>query len=67
MDLNPLMVISIPFLGYAYVSYGLCSLGMRPLQYVPVPRWWGWFVLAAVLAYGVLRNIPGYPFSLLAP
>ena len=28
---------------------------------------WGWFVLCVVLAYGILRNIPVHPFSLLAP
>ena len=67
MGLNPLMVISIPFLGYAYVSYGLSSFGMKPLEFVPVPAWWGWFVLCVVVSYGILRNIPTHPFSLLAP
>jgi hypothetical protein len=28
---------------------------------------WIWLLLVAIVAFGVLRNIPVYPFTLLAP
>lgn len=63
LDLNPLMVISIPFLLYLYIRQALRQ--MRPAQ--PVKAIWLWCVLAVIIIYGILRNIPVYPFTLLAP
>ncbi len=56
LGLNPLMVVSIPV---------LCLL-------LAIPRWryhpWvSWCALAVLLAYGILRNIPLWPFDYLAP
>jgi hypothetical protein len=54
--MNPLMVVSLPFLGL---------LALRPrLAFVPaVP----WVAATVLLAYGIARNIPALPFELLAP
>jgi hypothetical protein len=64
---NPLAVISLPFLVYGTVSYALFQICGRYL-----PRWllaasWIWTLLAAIILFAVLRNIPAYPFDLLVP
>jgi len=56
LSMNPLLVISLPFLAL------LCArrkLSLRP--------WVAWCALAVLLSYGVLRNIDAWPFFLLAP
>jgi hypothetical protein len=63
--LNPLMVSTLPFMGYYVMSYAYAGVRMRPFNHVsPL---WGWSMFGTILAYWVLRNIPIYPFSLLAP
>ena len=54
--LNPLLVISLPLLAF---------LRLRPaLLYRP---WFAWSCFAVLLGYGILRNLPWWPFVLLAP
>ncbi len=65
--LNPLMVLILPFLGYSLLSYAAFGVRGRALPDIFALPFWGWLVLGTVLAYWVLRNIPLYPFSLLAP
>ena len=64
--LNPVLVLSLPFLLWFGARFGLqnarrqpFSLGLRPV--------WLWLVLAAVLVVSVLRNLPGAAFALLHP
>ena len=63
---NPMLVVSLPFLGWLGARCGLrkarnqpASIGLRPL--------WLWLLLAAVLVVSVLRNFPGAPFAMLRP
>jgi|LSQX01.2.fsa_nt_gb hypothetical protein len=56
LSMNPLMVVSIPILGVMLLN----------------PRWiykqWvPWAAMSVLVCYGVLRNLPFWPFSLLAP
>jgi hypothetical protein len=51
MGLNPLMVISIPFL-----MAGVIVPRIRPGTRLPSS--WGWAILAGIIAYGVVRNLP---------
>lgn len=68
LDYNPLMVLSLPFMVYAYGSYGLRAIaGRRILPSVRIPARWIWLLLQVILAYWVLRNLPFAPFSWLAP
>jgi len=56
MSLNPLMVVSIPIIG---------SMFLNPIwvykKHVP------WVAFWILIVYGVVRNIPMWPFCLLAP
>ena len=65
--LNPLMVMSLPFLGYAFLSRASVGIRGRSLPGVSVPPYWYWLLLGSILAFWLLRNIPLYPFNLLAP
>ncbi|MCL5037758.1 MAG: DUF2752 domain-containing protein [Chloroflexi bacterium] len=65
--LNPLMVLSLPFLGYALVSWILAVLRKRPLPTFFVPSSWIWLILIIILMFWILRNLPFYPFTWLAP
>lgn len=67
LDLNPLLILGLPFMGYVFLSYALVTIRGRglPRVFIPTPLIWAmfWFIIA----FWVLRNIPVYPFTLLAP
>ncbi len=67
LDLNPLMVISIPFLGYAFLSYSLLSIRGKGLPQIIKRPIWIWLILAVIIIFWVLRNLPFWPFVILAP
>lgn len=54
---NALSMAMLPVAGYLVVRGDASTLKPR----------WIWALLAAIVAFGVLRNIPIYPFTLLAP
>jgi hypothetical protein len=56
LALNPLLVLALPFLGL---------LVLRPRWCYRV--WVPWFAFVVLVGYGILRNIPVWPFDLLAP
>ncbi len=66
LHFNALLVVFVPLMVYgiaALASYGIRGRGL------PVPRFaeqGTWAFLALVIVFGVLRNLPFYPFSLLA-
>lgn len=65
--LNPLMVLSLPFLGYSFLSYVTAGIRGRSLPDVFVPAVFIWIYLGVVLLFWIIRNISWYPFSWLAP
>ena len=67
LGLNPLMVVMLPLLGYSLMSYATLAVRGRPLPRILTSSFWGWLAFGIILTYWVLRNIPLYPFSLLAP
>jgi hypothetical protein len=67
LGLNPLMVLSVPFLGYSLASYTARAITGRPLRTFFIRPVFIWTLLGLVLVFWALRNIPAYPFSLLAP
>ena len=67
LDLNPLMVLLLPFVAYFLASQAMLAVTGQPLRRFFVRPELILALLGVVLAYGVLRNIPAYPFILLAP
>jgi Protein of unknown function (DUF2752) len=65
--MNPLTVLLLPFIGYGLASHALFVLTGRSLPRVFLPAAWIRALCAAIVLFGILRNIPLYPFELLAP
>ena len=58
---NPLAVLAMPVLAAGlFLPTEMC----RKWAYHPAT---GWTMLFVILAFGLLRNLPAFPFSLLAP
>jgi hypothetical protein len=64
---NPLMALSLPFVGYALHSNTVSGLSRRRLPGVFIPAAWIWMLLGVIVLFWVLRNVPAYPFTVLAP
>jgi len=67
LDLNPLMVLSLPFMFYSYVSYTMEVMSGRQLHTLFIHPKFIRYLLYSIIAYWFLRNIPIEPFSWLAP
>jgi hypothetical protein len=67
LDLNPLMVLLLPFVAYFLASHAMLAVTGRPLRKFFVRPALIWTLLGIILVYWLLRNLPGYPFTLLAP
>ena len=67
MAYNPLTVISLPIL--AVLTFGILSEKVERLPRIKlrVPPWAVWTLLVAILTFWGLRNVPLYPFVMLAP
>jgi hypothetical protein len=70
LAMNPLAVCTLPLL----IAAGLWNLLPMRFQLAPplshrrlLPFHWMWLVVFVVIAFGILRNVPAYPFTLLAP
>jgi hypothetical protein len=67
LDLNPLMMLLLPFIVFFFASQALLAVTGRPLRTFFVRPAVIWTLLGVILLYWLLRNIPAYPFTLLAP
>ncbi len=65
--LNPLTVVLLPFLTYGLVSSALCEIRGRALPQPFLRAGWIRALGAAIILFGIVRNIPVHPFDLLAP
>jgi hypothetical protein len=65
--MNPLMIIMLPFVTYGLVSAALLELRGKSLPQVMLSAKWIRAFCVAVILYAVARNLPLYPFDLLAP
>lgn len=66
-DLNPLLVVALPFVAYEVWARLRGRPGWRLLSSANMPAVWVRALGATLVAFGVLRNLPQYPFTLLAP
>ena len=67
VGLNPLTIVLLPFLAYPFLSNVVMTVRGRFLPRVSLPPMTGWVLLWTVVAFWIARNIPLYPFTLLAP
>jgi hypothetical protein len=61
------MVLLLPFVAYFLASHAVLAVTGRPLRKFFVRPALIWTLLGIILVYWLLRNLPGYPFTLLAP
>ncbi|ROR89530.1 DUF2752 domain-containing protein [Nocardioides aurantiacus] len=59
---NPLTVLAAPYLLLAFVTWALRRLGRPAPRSTSLPPWAIWSLLALVVGFGVLRNLPGFAF-----
>jgi hypothetical protein len=64
---NPLMILSLPFIIYSFLSYIIEEIIGKSLPKIFIPAFYIWILLVIILLFGILRNIRIYPFYLLAP
>ena len=66
---QPLMIILLPFIGYYCLKQYIAFVFGHDILPFPTirSRFVGIFIVSIVLGYWVLRNIPIFPFTLLAP
>lgn len=68
MQYNILAVLALPLVGYYFVGrYLAIVIGREVLPIFKTSVLAFNIVLILILVYGILRNLPFYPFSLLAP
>ncbi|MFC1884602.1 DUF2752 domain-containing protein [Thermodesulfobacteriota bacterium] len=65
--LNPLMVLLLPFMLFSSLKYIVAGITGRPQRKLFIPSIFIWTLLVIIISFGVLRNVPYYPFTLLAP
>jgi hypothetical protein len=64
---NLLLMLALPWLAFMGVRHARATLrGTRPPGWLPNPRWAG-LMVAVLLGFTLLRNLPGAPFCYLAP
>ena len=64
---NILTVLSLPFIAYSYGTSAMRALGLKAPRPVFVHPKWIWALLAAIVAFWVLRNVPIAPLTILVP
>ena len=67
LDYNPLVVVALPFIVAVLGSYAFWWASKRPLPAFVTSRAVGTAAIWVVGVYWVLRNVPVFPFTLLAP
>src|SRR5262249_190710 len=65
--MNPFAVLSLPFLTYGAPSPTAFLIRERYLPRIFLPAVLIRALGVAIVAFGIIRNIPTYPFSLLIP
>lgn len=64
---NPLVVLALPPTLYGLVREIASAWGIAELPWPNIDRRWVWVLFWAIIAFWVLRNVPEWPFTLLAP
>jgi hypothetical protein len=64
--LNPLMLVSLAWVAYAFAARALAATGRPLLPEMNFRGGWYWFYAALVVAFWVFRNTPYYPLACFA-
>jgi uncharacterized protein DUF2752 len=67
LALNPLTVVLLPFLTYGLASFALFEIRGRGLPQPFLRAGWIRALGAAIILFGIVRNLPLHPFELLVP
>ena len=67
LDFNVLIVFIAPLPFYALLMLVSVALRGRSLPFPKVSNSAIWTISAILVAFGILRNLPFYPFTILAP
>jgi len=67
LAMNPMMVVTLPFVTYGLVSAALAELRGKGVPQVMLPASWIRALCAAIILFAIARNLPFHPFNLLAP
>jgi hypothetical protein len=65
--MNPLTVVLLPFLIYGLASFALFEIRGEGLPQPFLRGSWIRALCAAIILFGIARNVPLHPFDLLAP
>lgn len=66
-DYNALLVIFVPMIAYLLLNLIYYALRGRSFGVSKLPPAAIWMTAVVLLTFGVLRNLPFYPFTILAP
>ena len=64
---NALAMTSLPFIAYSGARAAMSAFGLPSPPRAFIPHRWIWTLLAGVIAFWILRNVPVHPFAALAP
>ena len=67
IDYNVLVLFWVPFLAYVGVSLLLTGIRGKGLPQLVPPAYLVYTFVAVMMVFWVVRNIPVYPFNVLAP
>ena len=61
--LNPLLILSLPFLLYALLRYTNAAIHNKPLPGNQLNAKYIWALFFVILSFWIFRNTPFYPFA----
>ena len=65
--MNPLAILLLPCVAYGLAAEAFVQIrGQRLTRWI-LPGFWIQVLCGIIVAFGVVRNLPVYPFNLLAP
>ena len=60
--LNPLFMLTLPFIVYGFLGYTRSAISGRPQRRLFIPSFYLWSWLALMIFFWIFRNTPWYPF-----
>jgi hypothetical protein len=61
-ELNPLMTLTLPLLGYLLFTYTRSAITGRPMKQFSLSPASGWVLTIVILSFWIVRNTSIYPF-----